>query len=591
MSRGLHTRFVILGGLAAGCLVGKVEINPSLQSAGASGTVDAGGATVGGLAGQAGFINSGGTGGASAGNAGTSGDAGAIGGDGTGSGGIAGGAGTAGVGGAMGGAAGAGTGGTQSGGSAGLAGGAAGSSGTAGAGGKAGAGGQAGVGGGNAGAGGSSQGGGSGYAGAGATDGASGKTYYVAPTGSDANAGTQASPWASMAHAHSVMAAGDVTYFRGGTYAYSTATASCSSQTATVNAITLSNSGTTGHLISYLAYPGEVPVLDFSSMTDSCRITGLRVTSSWIHLKGFEIKGVRQNNNLNHESWGVWNSGGNNTFELLNIHNIMGTGLYVASGGNNLILNCDSHDNYDAMSTAPGEYAHGFNLPIAAGATGNVVRGCRAWLNSSSGYVLFSAQEAITVENSWAWSNGYLSDQTKANGNGNGFEGGGYGVPPVGVPATPPQHTVQFCVAFLNRVNGFYADHHPVADRWYNNTSYANTGAAFDMLGIDMLGNPIDLGILRNNLAFLGVAISNHTGAGIDDQYNSWSPSLGVSPTAADFQSTTTTGWDAPRQADGSLPVLSALHLAATSDLINVGQSVGGPYLGSAPDLGAFELK
>ena len=36
-----------------------------------------------------------------------------------------------------------------------------------------------------------------------------------------------------------------------------------------------------------------------------------------------------------------------------------------------------------------------------------------------------------------------------------------------------------------------------------------------------------------------------------------------VTVSAADFQSTTTTGWDAPRQADGSLPVLASLHLAA----------------------------
>jgi hypothetical protein len=44
-----------------------------------------------------------------------------------------------------------------------------------------------------------------------------------------------------------------------------------------------------------------------------------------------------------------------------------------------------------------------------------------------------------------------------------------------------------------------------------------------------------------------------------------------------------------PRQPDGSLPVLSFLHLAGGSDLIDVGTDVGLPFLGSAPDLGAFE--
>jgi hypothetical protein len=50
-----------------------------------------------------------------------------------------------------------------------------------------------------------------------------------------------------------------------------------------------------------------------------------------------------------------------------------------------------------------------------------------------------------------------------------------------------------------------------------------------------------------------------------------------------------TSGWDAPRQSDGSLPVLSHLRLAANSALIDKGTAVGLPFSGSAPDLGAFE--
>lgn len=44
-----------------------------------------------------------------------------------------------------------------------------------------------------------------------------------------------------------------------------------------------------------------------------------------------------------------------------------------------------------------------------------------------------------------------------------------------------------------------------------------------------------------------------------------------------------------PRQADGSLPNCTFLRLAARSDLIDKGTDVGMPFLGSAPDLGAFE--
>jgi hypothetical protein len=50
-----------------------------------------------------------------------------------------------------------------------------------------------------------------------------------------------------------------------------------------------------------------------------------------------------------------------------------------------------------------------------------------------------------------------------------------------------------------------------------------------------------------------------------------------------------TSGWDAPRQSDGSLPVLPDLCPAANSTLIDKGVDVGLPYQGRAPDLGAFE--
>ena len=43
------------------------------------------------------------------------------------------------------------------------------------------------------------------------------------------------------------------------------------------------------------------------------------------------------------------------------------------------------------------------------------------------------------------------------------------------------------------------------------------------------------------------------------------------------------------RNADGSLPVMPFLRLAATSGLIDKGTNVGLPYAGAAPDLGCFE--
>ncbi|MFE9449724.1 right-handed parallel beta-helix repeat-containing protein [Streptomyces sp. NPDC006739] len=414
----------------------------------------------------------------------------------------------------------------------------------------------------------------------GAADG--GKVYYVAPTGSDGAAGTEAAPWASIAHAQSVAQAGDTVYVRGGTYSYTGADSGCRSQTDRVDAITLNKSGSSGHPIRYWAYPGERPVFDFSRVKDDCRIKGFDVTGDWIHLKGLEVTGVPQNNNLNHESWGVWVSGSDNTFEQLDLHHNMGPGLFIQDGGGNLVLNCDSHHNYDPhTSNGAGESADGFGAHISANHPGNVFRGDRAWWNSDDGFDLINAFSSVTIENSWAWLNGYLPGTTTASGNGNGFKAGGYGGKYV---SNGVKHTVRDSVAFDNRASGFYANHHTVADDFFNNTGYANH-PDFNMLGISSSGAAVGLGNLRNNIAYKGTLLSNMTGTAAAN--NSWN--LGVTLSDAQFRSVSTSGWDAPRTSDGSLPALPQLHLAANSALIDQGTDVGLPYTGRAPDLGAFE--
>jgi cellulase/cellobiase CelA1 len=93
------------------------------------------------------------------------------------------------------------------------------------------------------------------------------------------------------------------------------------------------------------------------------------------------------------------------------------------------------------------------------------------------------------------------------------------------------------------------------------------------------------IGNLRNNIAYGGTLTSNMSGTSAGN--NSWN--LGIALSDSEFQSVSTAGWDASRQADGSLPALPYLHLAARSALIDKGTNVGLPYAGSAPDLGAFE--
>jgi hypothetical protein len=90
---------------------------------------------------------------------------------------------------------------------------------------------------------------------------------------------------------------------------------------------------------------------------------------------------------------------------------------------------------------------------------------------------------------------------------------------------------------------------------------------------------------LRNNISLSGsVSIAN-----ADAKFNSWD----TAPAAivADFLSVDLSLATATRNADGSLSNNNLFKLTANSVLINAGTNIGLPYLGSAPDLGAFEKK
>jgi hypothetical protein len=80
------------------------------------------------------------------------------------------------------------------------------------------------------------------------------KSYYIAPApaGSDINTGAIGSPWATLVKADSMVAPGDTVFVRSGTYM-------------PVKQIMLSKTGQSGKFITYKAYPGELPVFDFTN--------------------------------------------------------------------------------------------------------------------------------------------------------------------------------------------------------------------------------------------------------------------------------------------------------------------------------------
>ena len=404
--------------------------------------------------------------------------------------------------------------------------------------------------------------------------------YYVATTGSDTNPGTMDQPFASLQKGANVAVAGDTVYIRGGTYSIVTPTTSGAG-------ITFTKSGTSDtSRIRYWAYAGEVPVFDFSNLliSTSGYTHGFVVTGSFLHFKGLEIENVPMNTFSNN---GVAvNGGGNDIFELLNMHDNCGNGIFIGEGsGGHLVLNCDAHDNYDPTSNqGDGQNADGFGLHYQKTGAVSTFRGCRAWWNSDDGYDFINQEVSGIIENSWAFANGYIKSGTArpGAGNGNGFK--------VGSSKTGVRHIVRNNVAWKNVATGFYANHSSGGNDWFNNTSYMN-GTQYNMLASDpndssttiiLMGSLVHK--MRNNIGFPN---KNTNMTGVDTASNTWD--LSITPAASDFESVSDMGAMGPRNTDGSLPDLNFMKLPAGSKMIDKGTDVGLPFVGAAPDLGAYE--
>lgn len=401
--------------------------------------------------------------------------------------------------------------------------------------------------------------------------------YYVSPLGDDGNPGTLALPFATITRGQTAASAGDTVFLRGGVYSYS-------GITGPAEAVLFNKSGTSVAPIKYFAYQNETPVFDFFNYQPVQRIKGFSVQADWLHFRGIELRGVQQIITTVNESWGirVENGADNNVFERLNLHHNEGPGFFIADGGNNLVINTDSHHNYDPDRN--GENADGFGSH--SNDNGNTFIGNRAWWNSDDGFDFINSPGVATVKDSWAWRNGFIPDTTTPIGNGAGIKAGGFTTSTL--PTVIPRHKVIGNISFLNRRQGFYANHHDGGLDFINNTAY-NNPSNFDLEDDDVGAEHF----LRNNIAFTGNSIVNADLTSIDSLFNSWDGSTGVTITTADFLTLIMTGVDGPRQANGALPFLNYLRLALGSDAIDAGvfvSSAGRHFLGLSPDLGAFEV-
>ena len=159
-----------------------------------------------------------------------------------------------------------------------------------------------------------------------------GATYYVAPAGGDGNAGTQASPWATIQRAADVMVPGDTVIVSPGVY---------------VESVDIQRSGTAEAYITYQAMPGAV--MESPDPSQSLEALDVWPGVSYIRLVGFELRGGF------HET--IYLRPGSHHIEVLDCHihhNRVGVRWYGSSYG--LMERCQIHDNRGGVGFRSGAH-------------------------------------------------------------------------------------------------------------------------------------------------------------------------------------------------------------------------------------------
>jgi hypothetical protein len=410
----------------------------------------------------------------------------------------------------------------------------------------------------------------------------SAKTYFIAVDGRDSNVGTIESPFATIKKAQSLVTAGDTVYIRGGTYKITEDQMMVPSNGIWSYVFNMEKNGSDSKRIHYWGYKDERPIFDLSAVkpTDK-RVIVFYVSGSYLHFKNFEVVGTQVTIVGHTQSECFRNDGGNNNiYEHLAMRDGMAIGFYLVKGSNNLVLNCDAYNNYDPVSDGGrGGNVDGFGgHPQNASSTGNVFRGCRAWYNSDDGFDLINSHAAYSIEYCWAFYNGYIPGTFQSAGDGAGIKAGGYGMSTS--PKTPviiPKHTVRYSIAYYNKNQGFYSNHHIGGIVWENNTGYKNP-SNFNMLSRKSKEEAVDVDgyghVLKNNLSYdprtLGRHVFNVNQELSEIGNNSFLP-VEMNVTEGDFVSLDESQLMWPRKADGSLPDIDFLKLKKSSLLYDAG--------------------
>jgi hypothetical protein len=419
--------------------------------------------------------------------------------------------------------------------------------------------------------------------------------YYVSPDGSGSNY-TLNSPGKLNSTVLNKLKGGDVLYLLDGQYNFS-------------QQVSINKSGADGNMYTICPYGDAKPILDFRNQANGSGNNGVVVKGNYVHIKGVTVRYAGYK--------GIWLEEAKYCIlENIDVYGCCNAGVQLRSGGHNMVINCDSHENFDYQDN--GGNADGFADKQGNACPGNIYIGCRAWGNSDDGWDSFQRVTSGTPTvyiNCIAYNNGPatfdLSQHPRATGkdkdlacfsgkdlsnfanggNPNGFKVGGKGT----------QHDCELyrCLAVGHRSKGFDQNNNAGKMMVINCTACDNK---YNYGFGNQYAYTLDI---YNNVALKhrsgGKDWDRYDGATVHQGNNTWN--TGFSTSEADFE-----GLDieniiyAERNADGTLAETTQFHLKGTAtNLINTGKKYADltfsgecindylTYNGTAPDLGCYE--
>jgi hypothetical protein len=418
----------------------------------------------------------------------------------------------------------------------------------------------------------------------------SANTWYVAPGGSDVNAGTVTAPFATITKAAAVAQPNDDISVRGGTYNQRPS---------------ISSRGTSAAWISIHAYPGELPIIDGTGLGIDKNLVSF-VSASYVLFSGFEVRNATRIGIMG------WNS---NNIKVANntVHDSVRNGIYFGSDAMGIVSDIvvDGNTVYNNVTenqfhTMNGGWASG--VMISWCNRGQIINN-NVYQNNGEGIIYLLSNQGLVQQNQVHdnFSVGiYLDNARTTLVNRNFAYSTGdtrfyrTGHPAAGIGTANEAYSASNPLSDLTITNnivvnshwGFYYGAYGIGGGLKNtlvanNTFYKSTGA---LLWIE--NGPHANSTIENNIFDqVGGVMTDVTGAGVSYHNNHWyggnaGAATGIGDIIGDPGLANAGGLNA---ADYKLTALSpGLHLGAT--VSSVTADYWGSTRGAINDIGAHQL-